>query len=679
MLTLILHILLVGVCAEYFDIAWGTGNRIGEMSLIWAFLFAISSLGTIALFGFALSITWSDTRFMRASYWLIGIRERLAWGKWVVSFFVFLTPVFLLQFTLVGLVFPGIFFRLTLWAIQLFIIAWLLTKNDLLIEWRVLLISTIFTASLVTIGASMLNVTNYPFSLGWSEGNRLWDYSIMFGKNRYTYPAEQDIPVFLDNGRQFVGGIPFLFPFLTIGMERLWISLTTILPYLLLGMIAFRSSKSKLPEWIAGGFWCFLFLKQGPIHPPLILIAALVAFAWGKKYFISIPLIAAATVMATLSRFTWAVAPLGWFILFEVLAVEQSKPMAIRDQIVKYAGIIVTSTIGGLALIYIASLFFPQLNIFKILSPSLLLTTAQKQDLLWYRLLPNETFSTGILFGLIIAIAPSIFVLIRLIATKNLRLNFPQALLLSLGLFGYLSIGLIVSSKIGGGGDLHNMDMFLITVFFTGAIAWQNGGKEYLLGNDIDIATRLIMIAMFVIPALAPLAQIRSYDFTSRASWLVTIRDAPNEKSLQMRAGDEAVEKALKNIQKEMDAAKGKGEMVFIDQRQLLTFGFVENIPLVPDYDKKVLIENALSENREYYNKFYADLKNKRFSLIIVQPLSISNQGTGYEFGEENNAWVKWAAKPLLCYYDIKKTLEVVNVQMLVPKTGPQNCEQILP
>jgi hypothetical protein len=40
-------------------------------------------------------------------------------------------------------------------------------------------------------------------------------------------------------------------------------------------------------------------------------------------------------------------------------------------------------------------------------------------------------------------------------------------------LIAFLVVGLIVSTKIGGGGDLHNMDMFLIASMFSVALAWK--------------------------------------------------------------------------------------------------------------------------------------------------------------------------------------------------------------
>ena len=40
--------------------------------------------------------------------------------------------------------------------------------------------------------------------------------------------------------------------------------------------------------------------------------------------------------------------------------------------------------------------------------------------------------------------------------------------------------------------------------------------------------------------------------------------------------------------------ARSQGEILFMDQRQLLTFGYVRNVPLVPEYEKKVLMNAAM-------------------------------------------------------------------------------------
>lgn len=50
-----------------------------------------------------------------------------------------------------------------------------------------------------------------------------------------------------------------------------------------------------------------------------------------------------------------------------------------------------------------------------------------------------------------------------------------------------------------------------------------------------------------------------------------------------------------------------------------------------------------------------------------------------FQFDEENNAWVKWVSRPVLCYYEPKVTLKEVGVQLLVPKADTSDCSSQLP
>ena len=111
-----------------------------------------------------------------------------------------------------------------------------------------------------------------------------------------------------------------------------------------------------------------------------------------------------------------------------------------------------------------------------------------------------------------------------------------------------------------------------------------------------------------------------------------------------------------------------------MDQRQLLTFGAIRNVPLVGPYEKKRLMDEALSQNTAYFRPFYADLAAHRFSLIISSPLRTPIKDNEYGFGEENNAWVKWVAKPILCYYAEQDTLNEVKVELLAPIATPAAC-----
>jgi hypothetical protein len=116
-----------------------------------------------------------------------------------------------------------------------------------------------------------------------------------------------------------------------------------------------------------------------------------------------------------------------------------------------------------------------------------------------------------------------------------------------------------------------------------------------------------------------------------------------------------------------------------MDQRQLLTFGYIKDLPLIPEYDKKVLINQAMSGDALYFQTFYQDLASQRFSLIITNPLNRRLDKTEGHFSEENNAWVKWVTTPLLCYYESLDRLKRVDIELLVPRQDISSCAEVLP
>jgi hypothetical protein len=687
LLSLLLLALLGGVCADFFDIAWGTGNDIGRMSLTWAGISFIFFTLCLSLFFVLTRIFWRDDLSAQTAKRLVGFRSQLRWGRWALAAFVLIFPAWFLQFTVLGVVFQGFFLRVGLWVFALALASFLLAREDApFVEWEGFLWLTLVTAALFAVLASLKSVTNYPFSLGWSEGNRLWDYSILFGSGRYAVPPGQRIPVFLDMGRQIVGGIPFLFPGLTIGQERLWLGLISILPYLLLGLAAFRSFVREKYTWLALVFWTFLFLKQGPIGIPLILCAVLVALAWRSELWLSIALLVFATDAAYTSRYTWVFAPGMWFFMLELFdGLQEGENKVYLTQRARFLlWLLAFGGVGGLLFLGLALGAYFQLgwaqnlpDVFFSLASAL--GRASQQPLLWYRLLPNETYESGILPGTAIAVLPLAAVLLYQVRSGKWKINGWQKLVVVLPLPAFFAVGLIVSAKIGGGGDLHNMDMFLVGLFLAAALLLLHHGTDWMKNTrSAPLWVRAALVLAIAIPGVSPLLELRSYEFGAQASRLATLTDSPNERALEMYPSDEIVENSLAVIQAEADAAKTSGGVLFMDQRQLLTFGYIQNVPLIPQYDKKVLMDQALASDEPYFQAFYADLAARRFSLIVTHPLIVKSQGTD-EFGEENNAWVKWVSKPLLCFYEVKQTLTDVNVQLLVPKAGKVDCEKAMP
>lgn len=687
LITLVLLGLFLGSCFDFFDIAWGTGVWLGELALTWAILFVFFCVFGLVFFAIVAQIIWQDAVFENVSNRIIFARQKLKQVRWLLFLVIFVFPVWLFQFSVLGIVFQGFYLRLSIWALQIILLSILVTHNeDTLIDWGSFLYLLVLTAGSFSIVSSLKQVTSYPFSLGWSEGNRLWDYSILFGRARYDYPEDQEIEVFLDLGRQLVGGIPFLFSELTITTERIWIGLTTILPYILLGVASFRFQIHEKRKWIALILWTYLFLKQGPIHSPLILCAVLIMLAWRNKLWLSIPFVILATCAAYISRYTWTFAPGIWFFMLEFLdgRTNGEDDFRLKSRIRSLLLILLFCVIFVLVLFGVGAYFKTDLilHFYEIISelnitPGYILNKIQQQPLLWYRLLPNETYGSGVLVGLLFIVCPLAFVLFQLVKSKIWVLNSFQRWVIFLPVLAFFIVGIVVSVKIGGGGDLHNMDMFLISLFMLTVIAIYNKTDEILQFKSPPIILGFILL--LVIPGIGPLMEMRSYSYYGSVSWLAALTDAPTERSLGMYPPKEVINKSLDTIQAEVNAAKISGDILFMDQRQLLTFGFVENVPLVPEYDKKALIEQALIENLTYFEEFYDNLEEKRFTLIITQPLNTPQKGSDSQFGEENDAWVKWVATPLLCFYQVKQTMLDVNVQLLIPKEGVVDCAKLLP
>jgi len=688
--------LLLGSCSELFHAAWGTGIRFGQFSPVWLVIFTAFCAFCIlmaSLLGFWL---WNEKLHEVISGRLIDLREHSPLLRLSILILALVVPIWFFQYSMWGIVFQGIALRLLVWVVVLALLSVFLSRGTELVKWTDFFGALVISASTFAIFAGLKYVTNYPFSLGWSEGNRLWDYSILFGKDRYIYPFDKKIFVFLDTGRQFVGAIPFLFPQLSIGAARAWVGLLGVLPYLLLGFISFRSLHHKKKLWVLMGLWTFLFLGQGPIHTPLILGAALVSLAWGNSFWLAIPLMLLSGYFISISRITWMFAPAIWIILLELTQFESIRTGFLKNTALKRSFVLAFS---GLAGNKILPLFISYLknpinsdnavmaapSVFKA-TPSVLMIAESlreiltRQPLLWYRLLPNQTYNEGILFGILLAATPIVCLLYYLVQKKGLIKSGLQKLGIILSLFAFLGVGLIISAKIGGGGDLHNVDMFLITLFFTVVIVVFNGGDGWLETIRTESkGIKLLIVLSIVIPALGPLQAMRSHQFSERAATLMTLTDVGNERTLELYPPQDVIDETLAMIQSQADSALEKGDVLFLDQRQLLTFGYITHVPLIPEYEKKVLMEQALASDRIYFDGFYQDLKDHRFGLIVTQPLVTSKKGEPFQFGEENDAWLNWVSKPLLCYYQAKETFREAGVQLLIPREGAIDCSDKLP
>ncbi len=162
------------------------------------------------------------------------------------------------------------------------------------------------------------------------------------------------------------------------------------------------------------------------------------------------------------------------------------------------------------------------------------------------------------MLGLLQAIGPLALLLVYFGIRARWQLNLWQKLVLWAALLSTLAVGLVVSVKIGGGGNLHNMDMFLISMLFATALAWEAGLRQWVL----SASWRSWLVALLVLGAV----------FVPTSQGMMSAR--PVTYPSQARADE-----AIAAIQQAVDEALSQGEVLFMDQRQLLTFGYIKDVP----------------------------------------------------------------------------------------------------
>ena len=525
------------------------------------------------------------------------------------------------------------------------------------------LISMLLPAASFAFFGAYTKVSSYPFSLTWSEGNRLWDYSLMFGRSRYIYPAGRPIPAHIDPGRQFLWGLIFLIPGVGIFGARLWSAIMFTVPYLLFAFTAFWKPRQARRAGIFVALWAFLFLRQGPIYTPLLLSAWLILLAFDSTPWLGVVLALVGGYLAAVTRFTWVLAPFLWAGMLTLGAVREQKEF--RDAWRKFVWLGGASLLGSFLSGSWLTLFSTLWGfVHNMLYGSATLTAhsdfSARQPLIWDRLFPNPTFQPGILLGVLLAILP-ILVLLEVWRRQGLwRLHKWAIVLDGLILAAFLAVGVVVSLKIGGGSNLHNLDMLLISLVLIAVIAWRQGGWRWAVSANWRTAERWLAVVLVVVPMYFLFLGLTPHRIPEKRWWKPALN---------------AVRHYVHKAQSE-----GKGEILFMDQRQLLTFGFVKGVPLVPDYEKKLMMDEAMAGNKDYFAKYYHDLAQRRFALMVTPVFRIDYQEeSSHNFAAENNAWDRWVAAPTLCYYKPIYTEKHLGFALLVPREGKVDCTDVLP
>lgn len=629
-------------------IGTGTGQFFGWFSLKWGIGLIGFSIAGGAILGWTIS---SVIKPQRTAGWIDLIGERLKPYRlvgWGIGFLAIIFPILVLQGPW-GWRFSQSMFRISILLFAGLIAGIFLPKHigGFWLRWAT---STAIAITLLTITERFLLVSSNPFPLSWSEGNRLWDYSLYFARDRYTFIGDFAYPTYLTPGRHGLWGLPFLIlPSISITGMRLWDAFLWTAPYLLFGAVVFFRRAIKISNlWkVLLSAWVFLFISQGPIYAPLVLSATILIWGYDKeRKWRSLLATFIAALYAGLSRWTWMVAPAIWAGTLALLDEDHSQPLFSRFKRPVLLG--VGGLAGALSSMLIMDLLFPR--------PDAIFSTSLSQPLLWDRLWSTATNPIGVVPGLLYAIGPLLIFLTWAGISKYVKWDVIQVLVLLVGLIAFLVVGLMASVKIGGGSNLHNLDMLFVSlVIIVGAIVYDRWDLREMPPHAWAVLLVVWFMPILNLSLNNQSTELPSWDLSRAGESL----DAPTDR--------DAVE-ALATIRAEVAAAAEVGEVLFMDQRQLLTFGEITGVPLVMDYELKHVMNQAMGHNEEYFEQFREDIENHRFSLIVSDPLHIVYQGPKVPFGEENDAWVEEVTIPILDHYEPVERLEKVFVWLLAPK-----------
>jgi hypothetical protein len=437
----------------------------------------------------------------------------------------------------------------------------------------------------------------------------------------------------------------------------LWVITSSVAGWLLVKRLSISKQIRPAAICLAIIFWAFLFLLQGPVYYHLLVMIILVLWGFNsQRFWRTLIVVVLASLWAGISRVNWLPVPgLLAAALYLLEATVQGKSLW-RYLFPPAIWVLIGSGVG-----------YASQQAYQLWSgnPPEMFGSSFTSDLLWYRLLPNPTYPLGILPSAILVSLPLLFLAgLRLI--KRWREFHPIRLLgLAAILFVLFAGGIVVSVKIGGGSNLHNLDAYLSLLLVIGCFIYFERIQPEHTVQGVETTPETIFPTQNTILRgieglfIAAVVAVPLY-FTLIAGGQLPQRDFP------------AAQSALQTIrQAAQQTAQNGGEVLFITQRHLLTFDYIQDVPLVPEDELVFLIEMAMSNNTSYMEAFHSALQNHRFSLIVSEPLVVQYQGRSHSFGEENDAWVERVSEPVLCYYEPSIRLDSVGVVLYTPRATP--------
>ena len=622
-------------------------------SVRWTAVWGVAIIGLLLVLALFCS-TWFSWWNRIEGYFEGGLRVLSRLGAWNLLLFVVLVGMYsILILSPLGRFLKDFSIRLAIFWLVVLAGAVLWKAADIRRPWGIVFIASWLFSGLGYMLATFIpGISTYPFTLSWSEASRYYYSSLYFSERIYGI----HVPLSpLHPSRYLLQSVPFVIPGIPLWFHRfwqvfLWLS-TSLLVVYILDRRLLRESRVKGKDYPTLGYllrfllmaWGILFLFQGPVYFHLLVIP--IILLWGfesDRFWKSLAIVGLASIWAGISRINWY--PMPGLLAAVLFFLEKDYPIdsargtwrSIRDYLARP----VTWVVFGTLIAFLSQAVFILLS--GITSEEI--TSSFTSDLLWYRLLPNATFPLGILPAILLVSAAPLLLIWRALRDLHTIRQLGLAVILCVLFLG----GVIVSTKIGGGSNLHNLDAYLVVLWvISGYVFFRKVQRpDFILDGPIRPAWGVIVLAVSV-PVLLVI----------------------NSGGYNPLPDKETTEKTLVTLKEIVDSAlEAGGEVLFMSERQLVTFKTIPDVPLVDKYEKVYLMEMAMAGSEDYLNQYYSDIRDRRFALIVSDPMRGSIKGQVYSFGEENDVWVKRVILPTLEEYQSQVLFKNMGIEVLAPK-----------
>jgi hypothetical protein len=503
--------------------------------------------------------------------------------------------------------------------------------------WAFLSTAVLYSAGIKAVGY-FPDISAYPFSISWSEASRYYYASLPYARSLFS----MDIPLSpWHPSRYLLQGMAFWLPEAGIWVHRLWQVVLWLGMPLLTGLVFVRRFQLSRDKAFILVVWSFLFLLQGPVYYHLLVSVVLVL--WGfdaKRFWKTLIFVVLASLWAGISRVNWIPVPAFLAAALYLLNV----PVSSSRGWIRYSLIPAAWGAAGVLAALTSQAAYVLVSGHEDTSG---FASSFTSDLLWYRLLPNPTYPMGV-FPAIMLVSLPLMLLVSVNWVRNKSGWHPIRIFgLSAMAFILLAGGLVVSTKIGGGSNIHNLDAFIVLLLIVGASIGLGGFA--LEKNQLAGVWRpwLLVMVIIAVPVI----------------WNIDVGDPFIKRKFAQAEYD------LEKLSAIVHKYSAEGEVLFITQRQLIVFDMIPGVNMVPEYELLTLSEMSISNNRAYLNRFYKDLENHRFTLIIADiQYGATKDPLIDSFAEENNAWAVNIAPYLLKYYQSDMVITTQGIDTLVPR-----------